>query len=114
MREPPGVGCCFPTGLSGLDTVDLASTPRGPFPVLPLRLAIGARKDEWLPIRREAGVSDAFLGIQRMHEAAVGGGKQGGVPGALRLASGHDGMPARGVPGTGFHEAGPVLPLLDL
>src|SRR6185295_9438134 len=49
-----------------------------------------------------------------MHEVAVCGGKNGGVPGALRLASGHDEVRAVWVPGHGFHEAGPVLALFDL
>src|SRR5438046_5465541 len=49
-----------------------------------------------------------------MHEVAVGGGKYGGVPSALRLASGHDKVRAVRVPRHGFHEAGTVLALFDL
>src|SRR6266850_8465820 len=49
-----------------------------------------------------------------MDEVAVGGGKYGGVPGALRLASGHDEVRAVRGPRHGFHEAGPVLAIFDL
>src|SRR5947207_152246 len=49
-----------------------------------------------------------------MHEVAIGGGKQGGVPSALRLASGHDEVSAIRGPGHSFHETGPMLALFYL
>src|SRR5439155_8350156 len=42
------------------------------------------------------------------------GGKYGGVPGALRLASGHHEVGAIWTPGHSFHKAGAVLALFDL
>src|SRR5688572_18587459 len=51
-----------------LNPVDLQASPRRPFTVLPLGLAVGAGKDERLSVRREPGVGDALLGVHRMHE----------------------------------------------
>src|ERR1043166_4665072 len=79
-----------------LDPVQLHPSPGGPVSVLALRLADGAGEDEGIAIRRESRLRDAFPGVDRMDEVAVSGGKQGGVPGALRLASGHDEMGAVG------------------
>ena len=81
---------------------------------LGLGLAAGAGEEEGLAVGGEAGLGDAFFGVEGVDQGAVGGGEEGGVPGALGLASSHDEVGAAGVPGEGFHEAGAVLAVADL